>query len=164
MKQINLNLNSSYTWCWRPEVLLCGLKLFFDEVLAVLKIDTGVRLGKFSVIVPSGWKFLHEETFLFDKCVKIVVVVVDVVVVVFISLLVCLFVFCIADSLTSQETVEDGLRIALRPACAKIVQSLSSLYDIWCPGFLFHQIVSLCKYSLYRGAKPYPQKHMITKG
>ena len=32
----------------------CGLKLFFDEVLAVLKIDRGVRLGKFSVIVPSG--------------------------------------------------------------------------------------------------------------
>ena len=66
---------------------------------------------------------------------------------------VCLFVFCIADDLTSKETVEDGLRMALRPACAKIVQSLSSLYDIWCPGFLFHQIVSLCKYSLYRGAK-----------
>ena len=62
-------------------------------------------------------------------------------------LFVCLFV--IADDLTSKETVEDGLWMALRPACAKIVQSLSSLYDIWCPGFLFHQIVSLCKYSLY---------------
>ena len=43
-------------------------------------------------------------------------------------LFVCLF--CIADDLTSKETVEDGLRMALRPACAKIVQSLSSLYDI----------------------------------
>ena len=44
-------------------------------------------------------------------------------------LFVCLF-FCIADDLTSKETVEDGLRMALRPACAKIVQSLSSFYDI----------------------------------
>ena len=44
-------------------------------------------------------------------------------------LFVCLF-FCVADDLTSKETIEDGLRIALRPACAKIVQSLSSLYDI----------------------------------
>ena len=44
-------------------------------------------------------------------------------------LFVCLFV-CIADDLTSKETVEDGLRIALRPACAKIVHSLSFLYDI----------------------------------
>ena len=43
-------------------------------------------------------------------------------------LFVCLFVFCIADDLTSKETVEDGLRMALRPTCAKIVQSLSSLY------------------------------------
>ena len=60
----------------------CGLSLFFDEVLAVLKIDRGVRLGKFSVIVPSGFKFLHEETFLFDKCVKIVIVV-------FVCLFVC---------------------------------------------------------------------------
>ena len=71
----------------------------------------------------------------------------------FVCLSVCLFVcFCIADDLTSKETVEDGLRMALRAACAKIVQSLSSLYDIWRPGFLFLQIVSLCKYSLYRGA------------
>ena len=64
-----------------------------------------------------------------------------------------LFFLCIADDLTSKETVEDWLRMALRPACAKIVHSLSSFYDIWCPGFLFHQIVSLCKYLLYRGAK-----------
>ena len=39
-------------------------------------------------------------------------------------------VVCIADDLTSKETVEDGLRMALRTACAKIDQSLSSLYDI----------------------------------
>ena len=43
----------------------------------------------------------------------------------------------IEDDLTLKETVEDGLRMTLRPACAKIVQSLSSLCDIWCPGFCF---------------------------
>ena len=65
-------------------------------MLAVLKIDWGVRFGELSVIVPSGWKFLHKEIFLLDKCVEIVVV------------------FCIADDLTSEETVEDGLWVAWR--------------------------------------------------
>ena len=49
-------------------------------------------------------------------------------------LFVCLF---IEDDFILKETVEDGFRMALRPACTKIVQSLSSLCDIWCPGFCF---------------------------
>ena len=94
MQQISFSI--TYCWRWYPVckkslsyilpgkmvVVLgledkryrCELWLFFDEVLAVLKFDWGVFRGKFSVIVPSGWKFLHEEIFLFDKCVKIVVV------------------------------------------------------------------------------------------
>ena len=125
-KGIAVDFRFSLIKCWRSSKL----------------IEESAALGSSASLYPlHGFKFLHEETFLFDKCVKIVVVV-----------CVCLF-FCIADDLTSKETVEDGLRMALRPACAKIVQSLSSFYDIWCPGFLFHQIVSLCKYSLYRGAK-----------
>ena len=56
----------------------------------------------------------------------------------FVCWVVCLFVcLFIEDDFTLKETVEDGLRMALRPACAKIVQSLSSLCDIWCPGFCF---------------------------
>ena len=87
----------------------CGLKLFFDEVLAVLKIDRGGVLGKFSIIVPSGWKFLHEETFLFDDVSRLLLLLL---MLLLLFLFVCLFVFCIADDLTSKETVGGGLRMA----------------------------------------------------
>ena len=57
---------------------------------------------------------------------------------------VCLFVFCFHNGWSHLEGSRRSGVVGGMKICAKIAQSLSSLYGIWCQGFISHQIDPLC--------------------